>query len=290
MASNESGEDLSAGRWNRGQNPTLVLADRLPNEDFSYSWGNFIFGVEVAPNARDPDDYDPGDGSVRLPHTPSKPLTAIRAIGWTTNSGTGPLEGMGVEGIGGVGQGTGVLGRGGGRRVGGFTNGNGGIGVHGLGGNSRDDFPQLSAPDAGAGVVGEGGVKRNNSGILQVAAGVIGAAGDTDLPRSPLTEAAGVVGVSKHGPGGVFASESTSQVHLEAKPIPQPFAETPFPQVTHVVLESTKVLPTEGRPGDLLTLIDPNGVCTLWFCVRAPNGRLRAVWRQVLLGNEHMAT
>jgi hypothetical protein len=43
-------------------------------------------------------------------------------------------------------------------------------------------------------------------------------------------------------------------------------------------------LPKSGRAGDLMSVIDEQGYCTLWFCVKGEIGGAPARWAQALLG------
>lgn len=109
----------------------------------------------------------------------------------------------GVIGRGGTMFGTGVLGLGGGVPEP-ENDGEGGIGVHGLGGSKVDFFSVPGIPP-GAGLVGQGGRQsdRENRTRLPHAPGVIGISGGTGrgvdlLPQHPL-EVTGGVGVYGQG-------------------------------------------------------------------------------------------
>lgn len=167
--------------------------------------------------------------------------------------------------------------------------------------------------EPGAGVFGRGGVTVPPRG--PVAAGVIGLAGGTSpIPGTSETGNTGVygagpTGVFGHGAigvrgqgdlgpgvhgvgggtesrGGQFESTRAAQVWLvphETREAPPP--TVPFnPQIIVVDRERGVKLPKLGRGGDLLTLIDNQSACTLWFCVKAGTDSAPAYWAQVLLG------
>lgn len=100
----------------------------------------------------------------------------------------------------------------------------------------------------------------------------------------------GVRGDSGNGRGGMFSSQRAAQVrlipHAAATIFPPPLPLTPYaiPAAPEVV-----PLPRSGQGGDLLTIQDKSGECTLWFCVRGED-KVPARWAQVLLGASYEGT
>jgi hypothetical protein len=161
----------------------------------------------------------------------------------------------------------------------------------------------------GAGVLGRGGVSASPRGT--VAAGVIGLAGGMPIPNISETGntgvyGAGTTGIFGHGPVGVRGqSDSGPGVHgiansgrggmsesvrsAQVQLVPQE-VRAPFPNPVSVTPTATPTgregvqLPKNGRAGDLLTLMDDQRQCTLWFCVKGESGAGPARWAQVLLG------
>jgi len=107
----------------------------------------------------------------------------------------------------------------------------------------------------------------------------------------------GVIGKGNSGPGihgfgnvdesrgGQFESTHSAQVQLvpHATEKPPPTTESVTPQAIKVDRERGEELPRDGQGGDLLALMDDQRQCTLWFCVKGPEGA-PARWAQVLLG------
>lgn len=184
---------------------------------------------------------------------------------------------------------TGVFGLGG-TGVTGF--GTVGPGVRGNGGPegpiSEGDPEKLQA-----GVVGEGGAVLDDVGRMIHGAGVIGVARD----EAPLTFAEtgetgvygagrdGVKGIASEGRGGIFQSERSAQVQLIPARRPDRNEQAAF--IPTVIADPGQLgpeLPREGRGGDLMSVINDEGQCSLWFCVRDGTREGPARWAQVLLG------
>ena len=184
----------------------------------------------------------------------------------------------------------------------------GGFGVWGQGADAetmmvmpRDETGTIPGPvvpsgpaDPGAGVFGRGGVPTPPGG--PVAAGVIGLAGGiTTIPGASETGNCGVfgkgpngvvgLGDGDNGRGGKFESIRAAQVWLVPHDTRRPSPPTANVSPTAIVMgERGRVeLPRDGRGGDLLTLMDSERQCTLWFCVQDAADR-PARWAQVLLG------
>ncbi len=205
-----SGQEMQTGRTNRAEGRTILWAQVPPGQ--SNFNGPAILIVEKAKNAEDPDDYDEGESFV-----PSNQFDGIVGIG---SSGSGPANfggtpgGTGVVGKGGRNQGSGVFGLGGGTPEPG-NRGEGGIGVHGLGGGKIDLHADPAIPP-GAGMVGQGGRQDDNGNTLRLphAAGVIGIGGGTGrnkdlLPLHTLTETGGV---------GVYAQGAEATMTMTPPP------------------------------------------------------------------------
>ncbi|MFZ7128488.1 MAG: hypothetical protein ACOWWM_20225 [Desulfobacterales bacterium] len=187
----------------------------------------------------------------------------------------------------------------------------GSVGVFGQGADARVEnisdggvAIQVGPLEPGAGVIGRGGLPLPPE--MPVAAGVIGLAGGESKPPNSLTGGSGVFGsgptgvrgsgaggpgihgLSDKDRGGVFETRRAAQVRLVPKRV-----ETRLPEGSPVApvgidpgsLERGVVsLPKAGAAGDLMTLEDDAGDCTLWFCVRGAGPGGAARWAQVLLG------
>jgi hypothetical protein len=124
-------------------------------------------------------------------------------------------------------------------------------------------------------------------------AGVIGLARDKALLTFAETGETGVYGtgqtgvkgVGTAGRGGVFESERSAQVQLIPAKGRRIAEQTAF--IPTVIADPEKLgpeLPRVGRGGDLMTIVDDQGRCTLWFCVQDGTDAGAARWAQVLLG------
>lgn len=187
----------------------------------------------------------------------------------------------------------------------------GSAGVFGQGAEARIDqvfeggASTLVGPaEAGAGVIGRGGLPVPRE--FPVGAGVIGLAGGHDKPAIDETGGCGVYGLGTIGVrargdggpgvharsdadrGGVFATERAAQVRLVPQRVrtrlPETTAVTPTGIAPAALASGVVSLPKAGEAGDLMTLSDDLGQCTLWFCVRDGSGGGPARWAQVLLG------
>lgn len=129
----------------------------------------------------------------------------------------------------------------------------------------------------GKGETGVGGLGTRGPGVQGFGSpqepGVIGVGQD------------GVKGMGLDGRGGIFESQRSAQVQLVPTP-GRPMAEqTSFTPT--IVAEPARLgpeLPKAGRAGDLMSVIDERGACTLWFCTEGETGGAPARWSQVLLG------
>jgi hypothetical protein len=167
-----------------------------------------------------------------------------------------------------------------------------GPGVHGVG----SDGPGGAATNRGVmgpGVLGHGGRSTGLTGVRLIhAAGVIGVAGDTTPQSSETNETGvygtghdGVRGAGTDGRGGIFQSARTAQVQLVPTVKSVGRERSAFTPVTVSNAETAgPELPRNGRAGDLMCVLDQDGQCSLWFCVRSPSSGVTAQWAQVLLG------
>ena len=56
--------------------------------------------------------------------------------------------------------------------------------------------------------------------------------------------------------------------------------------MSRAITDAGRLMPKTGHRGDLMAVIDENGLCSLWFCVRERQDSIvpSARWAQVLLG------
>ncbi|MBF6651163.1 hypothetical protein [Methylobacter sp. BlB1] len=226
--SSESNDDLVSGRVNRSNDQTTIWAENkfssvdiigIEVNSFRINFsGDAIFSVEVAKDTEEDGEFRPpmaldaivGNGW-SAEHVGGSGGTGVTGIGGNVGGlgvrGLGGENGIGVlgdaggrtigvVGLGGPREGTGVFGRGsGGDRL--SRRGRGGIGVHGVGGDA-DLTPGQTAVLPGAGIFGEGGkILDTNENRLLLGAGVIGLgghAGEKDVPSTNETGSVGLFG------------------------------------------------------------------------------------------------
>ncbi len=162
----------------------------------------------------------------------------------------------------------------------------------------------IGPAEAGPGVVGRGGLPVPRE--FPVGAGVIGLAGGQSRPPIAETGDCGVFGLGPTGVrsrgvgsagvharsdvdrGGVFEADHEAQVRLVPQRVrtrlPETTVVTPAGIAPSALASGVVSLPKSGEAGDLMTLIDDAGHCTLWFCVQDASGAGPARWAQVLLG------
>jgi hypothetical protein len=115
--------------------------------------------------------------------------------------------------------------------------------------------------------------------------------------QGPVTVAGvGVHGVAvgKAGRAGRFESARSAQIQLVPHKLDMPFPASERVNPTQLPAAAnegmiTGFLPRDGLGGDLVTLMDPLGQCSLWFCVSG-DGTSQAKWAQVLLGDAFAGT
>lgn len=187
-----SGQDIESGRVNRAEGRTAFWAQVPPGQ--SNFNGPAIVIVDVAEGPLDDADYEAGESF--LPSNSVHGLIAVGSSG-SASASANDMPAHGLIGRGGLRQGTGVLGMGGGSDSGSAEHGDGGIGVHGVGGSRLGNSVGAITPP-GAGVLGQGGRQPDNDNRLRLqhAPGVVGLGGSRDgnidtLPAHSLEETAG---------------------------------------------------------------------------------------------------
>jgi hypothetical protein len=180
--------------------------------------------------------------------------------------------GQGVTGVAGVGtSGPGVRGTGGDVAVGvtGGKPGVVGVGGKGVGTTSTGD------PVQGTGVVGVGlGNDVSPPFDEFVGTGVLG------YGQSGVRG----IGLFAEGRGGIFEAQGTPQVQLVPVTVPEEQPTFVSPLITRF-----PKLPKTGVPGDLMSVLDSLGQCTLYFCVGKDTSGT-ALWAQVQLGTPFLGT
>ena len=135
---------------------------------------------------------------------------------------------------------------------------------------------RLSDPEAkqGTGVVGLGhGESLSGPFAAPLETGVFGGGQD------------GVKGVGLAGRGGIFQSQRSAQVQLvPTRGRKMPELESFTPTIVAAPGRQGPELPKSGRAGDLMSVIDEQGDCTLWFCIKGETEGAPSRWAQVLLG------
>jgi hypothetical protein len=302
MGSSESGEGMDSGRVNRAENTTRIWAQRKMNghfadfDDDGPDPGHAIFTVESAGNIEEDDDDDfeqvsdaqhihgimssgCGSGAGVVGFSRMHPIFAPGEelsdddIEHTRSVG---VFGKGIAGIVGQGDsrgeplnsqkpvsfGAGVVGRG----------GKGLLGTAGVVGFSRGVEVEVDGP-AETGVFGQGPTGVTGMGTSGLhdqpdGTGVLG------MGRN------GVQGVGAGGRGGIFESEQAAQVQL----VPSKVQEGRERPASGSITATFPDLPKAGQLGDLMSVLDSLGQCTLWLCVSHDADRT-ARWARVLLGD-----
>jgi hypothetical protein len=87
---------------------------------------------------------------------------------------------------------------------------------------------------------------------------------------------------------GAGCSESSRAVQAQLVPHDTRFGFGTPSAVTPTALQGNReqghFWPGDGRGGDLLTLMDDQQRCTLWFCVQGEENGNAAQWARVLMG------
>lgn len=154
-------------------------------------------------------------------------------------------------------------------------------GVIGLAGDTA--IPPISET-GNKGVYGGGPIGVFGHGLI------FGVHGKSEQGRGIVGETDSDVGIyglanKDTGRGGVFESKRSAQVRLvpqnQLTKFPEPVAVNPT--AIEAKPDEGPKLPKDGRGGDLMSIADSQGQCTLWFCVKG-EGASPASWAQVLLG------
>jgi hypothetical protein len=168
-----------------------------------------------------------------------------------------------------------------------------GPGVHGIGSDGEGGAVP-NRGQIGPGVLAEGGVglRPGATDVFMHAAGVIGLSGEQNPPATETNEIGvygrgreGVKGFGSASRGGRFQSQRSAQVNLvPAKRAHGRDQVAVIPTVLANPGMQGPELPRDGERGDLMSVVNDDAVCTLWFCVESPSGAGPARWAQVLLG------
>lgn len=95
----------------------------------------------------------------------------------------------------------------------------------------------------------------------------------------------GVNGLGLAGRGGIFQSQRSAQLQLvPARGRRMPEGESFTPTNVAAPGRQGAELPKSGLAGDLMSVIDEQGDCTLWFCVKGETEGAPSRWAEVLLG------
>jgi hypothetical protein len=158
--------------------------------------------------------------------------------------------------------------------------------------------PGPDSPDTGTGVAGLSVSSLGNPTRFQAlpdpadgaGTGVYGSSGSGAGVLGTSHTSAGVRGRSQTGRGGVFESGDADNLVGQVRLVPQPMAVPTVVRAAPIMFDPAQLtsLPRTGQGGDLLVTQDPDGRCTLWFCVRGPDAERPADWREVLLGRPAM--
>jgi hypothetical protein len=94
----------------------------------------------------------------------------------------------------------------------------------------------------------------------------------------------GVKGTGTEGRGGIFRSERAAQVRLipASRPLKDVEQASFIPTAITISDLQNPELPKDGGAGDLISIVDDDGLCSLWFCIQDNSGAAR--WAQVLIG------
>lgn len=292
-----NGEDIQTGRTNRAESRTKIWAQREEDADFD---GEAILVVEAAGDIDD-DDYRQVDDSLvahgilasgigagagmvgfNRRHPVFAPGLELSPADLANSSNVG-VFGKGTTGVVAQGdfrgapdqaivdgRGVGIIGRGDRNLV-------SAPGVVGFSGGVSDEAIPANTGVVGKGPTGVAGLGTRGPGVKGV--------GSTDEPGVVGEGQDGVQGRGLEGRGGIFESRRSAQVQLvpargRVVPEQESFTPTIVPEPGRLGPE----LPRAGRAGDLMSVIDERGVCTLWFCTEGENGAAAARWAQVLLG------
>jgi hypothetical protein len=179
--------------------------------------------------------------------------------------------------------GVGVVGRGGISRAKGFVS-PGVVGIAGGAESLSSDRPPnfgLGFFTGSFGVFGAGA-----TGVHGVGLAGPGVSGQAEGMETGVYGAGhnGIMGVGAKGRGGIFQSEESAQLQLVPLKVSGSTTQADFSPTA--ITDAGRLMPKTGHRGDLMAVIDENGLCSLWFCVRERQDSIvpSARWAQVLLG------
>jgi hypothetical protein len=303
MAANNTGDDITIGQTNAGQDGTELRADANDEGGFG---NDFVLQLRVSPILTHRNAVD-GLRSIAVKQGRGVFAQAEEIAGvfgsclgsgsddigvrgeneWDDSAGKGNGQGVGVLGTVTLRDGVGVRGEN-------FT-GTGVKGVsHGVAGSAIGVEGLANDGNFGTGVHGQAN-----------GAGGVGVKAESDVGTAikAIISPGGVGGVfdaTKNGlplppPGraGVFGSESAAQVYLVPHPpLKQPALNKTFPVQVLITKGLEAEFPANGQAGDLLCTTVQVGkpprddeIGTLWFCEKGGTDKTNpAHWRQVLLG------
>jgi len=323
MAAHNTGDDITFGQTNAGQDGTELRADANDEGGFG---NDFVLQLRVSPILTHRNAVD-GLRSIAVKQGRGVFAQAEEIAGvfgsclgsgshdigvrgeneWVDPlDGSNPGQGVGVLGTVQLQQGVGVRGENtaiptpsGGSAIAVLGNSSIGTGVQGIS-NGK-------AGDAVIGVEGIANAGNFGTGVHGQAKGTssVGVKAESDVGTAikAIISPGGVGGVfdaTKNGlplppPGraGVFGSESAAQVYLVPHPpLKQPALNKTFPVQVLITKGLEAEFPANGQAGDLLCTTVQVGkpprddeIGTLWFCEKGGTDKTNpAHWRQVLLG------
>jgi hypothetical protein len=322
MAAHNTGDDITFGQTNTGQDGTELRGDANDEGGFG---NDFVLQLKVSPIIIHRNAVD-GLRSIAVKQGRGVFAQAEEIAGvfgsclgsglddigvrgenvWDDSAGKGNGQGVGVLGTVKLQQGVGVRGENtaiptpsGGSAIAVVGHSSIGTGVQG----SSDGL----AGDAVIGVEGLANAGNFGTGVHGQANGTssVGVKAESDVGTAieAIISPGGVGGVfdaTKNGlplppPGraGVFGSESAAQVYLAPhQPLKQPASNQTQPVQALITKGLAAEFPANGQAGDLLCTTvrvrEPQGeveLGTLWFCEQGGTDKTNpAHWRQVLLG------
>ena len=315
MAANDTGDDITIGQTNKGEDGTELVGQQSKEGGFG---NDYVLLLTQSPLI----NRTAVDGLKSIAIKQGRGVVgqadAIAGVfGSCLGSGKGDIgvrgENNWVDTPGHLGEGVGVLGtvklRNGvgvrgentasaqpgiaivgessvGTAVQGISHGFSGVGVEGLA-NAGDEGTGVHGEADGALGVGVSGVSGRGTGVSGSSTGGVGGA---------FSAGGGLQsGDAPPGRAGVFGSDSAAQVRLVPhKTLNPPTSNQPYAVQTLITTGQETAFPANGQTGDLLctTLLvqpsaggPPSEIAALWFCEKGGVDKAHpAQWRQVLFG------
>ncbi|MCC3768170.1 hypothetical protein [Streptomyces sp. UNOC14_S4] len=298
----KAGDDMVVGRTNESQKRTVLVAKDGDEDGYAEDYVLWVTVADSKVLRQVPEGVDAvhATGTVALPTggavgtlPPGNGVVATGAngvVGYVHAATRDKTQEQQVQ--------AGVLGAGTASSPGVF--GRGAVGVTGYAQDTaRDTAWETEDPSGvcgratGVGVRGKG----DDGGVRGESENNFGVEGKSTLApgvRGTSVEGIGVYGEGAPGvfgngtgtdSGGIFESAKGAQLRLTPRNLAHVGISAPLTPDAVVVDERFHGprLPKGGRAGELTTVQDPSGTCTLWFCVR-DGGADPALWAQVLLG------